>query len=89
MAVSKDPRDDLLLDRDGDPLADMKVQTAERFYLHSFVTSTLQTRETGDILRIYDGRLRLAIATYAPGTWLSFEVLRFYRQGDDPPEAET
>lgn len=72
------------------PILDLKVQTAERFYLHHYVSwETHEIPGVGAQLIVLDGVLNARLALYQPAGWLSLEVLRFYRKGEDPPEAET
>lgn len=81
-------KDGLLVDSDLCPIQDLRVHTEKRSWIHLFATYTVLARESGETLRIHDARVGRTIAWYPPGGWYAIEVLRFYRDGDDPPPPE-
>lgn len=80
---------DLLYAIGGDPIVNIQVRTVNRVHLFDFVTWEVEHHAAGDALTIFDATSQEALAAYPPGGWTSVEALRFYRKGDDPPEAET
>lgn len=81
---------EVLLDEIDDPIVTLRVNTdLGPYVIHDFVTWSDVNLHNAGCLTIYDARTAIPIAAYAPGAWQSVEVLRVYRRGDDPPEAET
>lgn len=80
---------EVLLDEIDDPIVSIRVQTGTRSYLHEFVTWSEQNVHNPGCLTVHDARTGIPVAAYAAGAWLAIDVLRIYRRGDDPPEAET